>query len=577
MSAITARDILAIDARYRHAGVTDDLHELVDVAARSWTFECPTLEREDTPQYSEVKITTQDEFHTNFLAKYPFLDGLGTLAVDAQGQGVLIAGGSVGQFIRGSRGWGEDVDVDAFIYGCDTVEAAEALMMRFVALIQRNLHVAAVADLRSRVAKRLAAPPAAVPAPSKYGVTYSQTYSHTIVVDPKTGEARELGEVSLGAALSKYAADLKADRVAFEWSAQDRAYKTPTPVGWAGRDDDLLSYRVPEVLAVRTANCLTLRITPERGQAHKVQVIFRKYASLSEVLHGFDLGSSAVGYDGGRVFFTTLGRFAYCYGVNIVDVTRLSPTYEARLTKYLERGFAIAMPDLNIEVLRGAPGLRYGIEAVADLAALPFAYKSVEGNRIRLARMLGSHSYTLLSDYGPGGELLEVDDDRDFRLAYANLAMLVAGRRDFVCAAGSHSAVAAAESALRKPPNLTVKMINWIYDRVGGAAFKWGRLSLGTLALYCPVADPAAIVAGRPDAETVRERIAAAFATQRARALELWAAEIGEGRAWSVKWITENPGGQGHLLTGSVTPIRKSPWEWYGAAYWAPPKPHSDV
>ena len=59
------------------------------------------------------------------------------------------------------------------------------------------------------------------------------------------------------------------------------------------------------------------------------QIIFRLYATKSEILHGFDIGSRAIGFDGRDVYFTTLSRFSYEFMCNIIDTTRRSTTYES--------------------------------------------------------------------------------------------------------------------------------------------------------------------------------------------------------------------------------------------------------
>lgn len=82
---------------------------------------------------------------------------------------------------------------------------------------------------------------------------------------------------------------------------------------------------------------------------YEIQFIFRLYRSISEMLHGFDLGSSAVGFDGNQVYFTSLSRFSYEYGLNIIDTSRRSTSYEYRLAKYLQRGFNIVIPQLRID------------------------------------------------------------------------------------------------------------------------------------------------------------------------------------------------------------------------------------
>ena len=57
---------------------------------------------------------------------------------------------------------------------------------------------------------------------------------------------------------------------------------------------------------------VTVWITPMLGQdildPIKIQIILRDYSTLSEVLHGFDLGSCSVAFDGDNVYFTGLGR-----------------------------------------------------------------------------------------------------------------------------------------------------------------------------------------------------------------------------------------------------------------------------
>jgi hypothetical protein len=80
----------------------------------------------------------------------------------------------------------------------------------------------------------------------------------------------------------------------------------------------------------------------------KIQIILRVYKSISQILHGFDLGSSCVAYDGNTVYFTSIGKFAYQYGYNIIDLEKRSTSYEYRLRKYFARGFDIIMPQFQM-------------------------------------------------------------------------------------------------------------------------------------------------------------------------------------------------------------------------------------
>jgi len=81
----------------------------------------------------------------------------------------------------------------------------------------------------------------------------------------------------------------------------------------------------------------------------QIQFIFCLHNSISEVLHGFDLASSCVGFDldTQEFYFTSLSKFAYKYILNIVDVRRISPSFEHRLHKYFERGFGIILPNFK--------------------------------------------------------------------------------------------------------------------------------------------------------------------------------------------------------------------------------------
>lgn len=74
----------------------------------------------------------------------------------------------------------------------------------------------------------------------------------------------------------------------------------------------------------------------------------RLYPTESEILHGFDLGSCAVGWNGEKVMMTSLGAFCLSRRVNVVDTTRRSTSYEPRLVKYLQRGFNIITPHLDM-------------------------------------------------------------------------------------------------------------------------------------------------------------------------------------------------------------------------------------
>jgi len=110
-----------------------------------------------------------------------------------------------------------------------------------------------------------------------------------------------------------------------------------------GNEDISVQERTNDV--VKTKNVINIY---HASHCNDIQIILRLYKTKSEVLHGFDIGSCAVGFDGKDVLFTSLSKFTYETMCNIVDVTRRSLTYEHRLVKYFQRRFNIILPDLDI-------------------------------------------------------------------------------------------------------------------------------------------------------------------------------------------------------------------------------------
>lgn len=98
-----------------------------------------------------------------------------------------------------------------------------------------------------------------------------------------------------------------------------------------------------EVLVSRTENCITFSAASQLVPS--VQIILRAYESPGQIVLGFDVDSCCVIYRAGMVLGSTRFLRAVRRGYNLVDVSRLSPTYEVRLMKYQRRGFDIAMTE----------------------------------------------------------------------------------------------------------------------------------------------------------------------------------------------------------------------------------------
>ncbi|KAJ5746177.1 hypothetical protein N7520_011359 [Penicillium odoratum] len=99
-----------------------------------------------------------------------------------------------------------------------------------------------------------------------------------------------------------------------------------------------------ETTTIRTKNTVT--IVSQYPTRH-VQIVLRIYRSIAEILTGFDVDCSCVAYDGKQVYASPRAVTSYVTQVNQVDLTRRSPSYENRLSKYSHRGFEVFWPQLD--------------------------------------------------------------------------------------------------------------------------------------------------------------------------------------------------------------------------------------
>ncbi|KAI9024784.1 hypothetical protein DFJ74DRAFT_56354 [Hyaloraphidium curvatum] len=99
---------------------------------------------------------------------------------------------------------------------------------------------------------------------------------------------------------------------------------------------------------IKTENTVTMETGSPR---RKIQVILREYKSKEEALNEFDLDCVCVGYDGREVLATPRALKAISTRVNVVDLSIRGTAYESRLLKYAERGFAVAIPGLDLSMV----------------------------------------------------------------------------------------------------------------------------------------------------------------------------------------------------------------------------------
>lgn len=73
----------------------------------------------------------------------------------------------------------------------------------------------------------------------------------------------------------------------------------------------------------------------------------RSYKSVSEILTGFDIDSAGGAYDGDQVYVTPRALGSFITQINHIDLSRRSPSYENRLSKYSHRNFEVYWPELD--------------------------------------------------------------------------------------------------------------------------------------------------------------------------------------------------------------------------------------
>ena len=109
-------------------------------------------------------------------------------------------------------------------------------------------------------------------------------------------------------------------------------------------EDKIKNTILYETTTVRTRNTIT--IASQYPNRH-VQIVLRIYRSVAEILTGFDVDVSCAAFDGQQVYASPRAIAAYVTQINQIDLTRRSPSYENRLSKYSHRGFEVFWPALD--------------------------------------------------------------------------------------------------------------------------------------------------------------------------------------------------------------------------------------
>jgi hypothetical protein len=115
----------------------------------------------------------------------------------------------------------------------------------------------------------------------------------------------------------------------------------------------------------KKANVVNFICENDEGEKLCYQFVLRIYPSLDSIIGGFDLGSCMIAFDGETTYTTYLGAWCIYKKCNIVDTTRRSLSFDRRLIKYQDMGFAIVMPGLSTDLLKPITGKERDIKFTA--------------------------------------------------------------------------------------------------------------------------------------------------------------------------------------------------------------------
>jgi hypothetical protein len=294
----------------------------------------------------------------------------------------------------------------------------------------------------------------------------------------------------------------------------------------------------------KTRNCLTI-LSRDRTI---YQFIFRLYSTKSEILHGFDLGSSAIGFDGTTVWLTPLGKFAYENCCNIIDTTRRSLSYERRLHKYFTRGFEIILPSFNISKIRTALIRDYNIDDYIIFPNFVVRYYAIVGNKI-----IVRSNFIFNNKKGNEHDYVEELKNNEYALFNTNIYNLLRERYENIIFMGNTYNAVYSDSI-----NCSKAKLEYFYQKLKEQIQNRKQFPTQKVINYIITDSPEEIftIRNKPDLlESVIKENKGIVTTR----LE----NVGK----TPTWVTKNPGTQ---LSGSFNPIIEEPEKWYGKYYKKP-------
>lgn len=467
---------------------------------RDWDYSLPTIYSKATQTLKNERIKDITSFQNRFNNMYE--DYFSQLDFN----NILIAGGSIiGCLLQ--QNWNNDVDI--FLYGLTETQA----MQKITNLIEQMYQSYRDAIIRKRKSTKHNDNEIS----SEIGVSESPSYYTKSSINNKT----------------LHVDNFKRSR----FIERKMIRKTKD-----SEQDEI------DVVTIRNKYAITLIFNSRQ----KIQIILRLYKSISEILHGFDMGSVAIGYNGSDIYFTSLGKFSYEYLANIVDPTRRSTTYEKRLIKYYNRGFHIILPYLDITKLK-VENLKYDIPEVASLPYFTFSYTKVKGNKITMRHLLEWGEDKEGNKYRNDCDYQSIDLD-EYKIFYLNLKNLVRGSDDYYFY-NHHMNF----DILTSPPYISSSRIIDYYDNLAKRIYNESTFNIKIFSSYFSIDLLPHILTDIFLNKIGTSKLDELIEFQKNEVLNKLNSLTPDN--YTLKFITKNPGTQ---LTSSFNPIISNIEDWYG-------------
>lgn len=270
------------------------------------------------------------------------------------------------------------------------------------------------------------------------------------------------------------------------------------------------------------------------------QFILRCYSCISEILHAFDIGSSAIGFDGQQLYTTAIGHFSLTTKTNIIDLKKRSATYEKRLIKYFDRGFSIILPNLDLSKLNGV--------TVVLLGKLRFEIKNVDQWKINV-RYCNEYSGSDIDNMEEPLLNYAVTNYREDSINYINIVRLFSNILDNLIFAGEN---------LHEMKINTASLIASYRERMNDIFISLSRINVDEIKHLNPDMDVEKIIRLILDQNST---IWNEFVDQRCGLLTALISQVVCKNQWIVVPF-------GNLLSATFMPtINTDPKEWYGEFY----------